>query len=318
VNPQNVRGPVLILLVSFLCASALSQDPSAPPAMPEAGSVFFQTRFASGQMQNDPAGSASPARQDTSSVKTARALKRFGKDQSDIYSAPFRVRNLKWDALVLAGTAGLIATDRQASRALPTTHLDLSRSLSNAGLVGTTAALGGLWIYGIKTHDEHASETGTLAVESLANTATVYALTQLVFGRERPAEGTGNGRFWIHNGLNSSFPSGHALFTWTMASVAAHQYPRPWVELLAYGTAATVSATRYTGRLHYPSDVVVGSLIGYLIGTHIFHAHRKSRSIQELAEQRARTEAAGNVRSNTTWRWKTSPLEAYRRKLRKR
>ena len=103
-----------------------------------------------------------------------------------------------------------------------------------------------------------------------------------------------------------------------MASVAAHQYPRPWVELLAYGTAATVSATRYTGRLHYPSDVVVGSLIGYLIGTHIFHAHRKSRSIQELAEQRARTEAAGNVRSNTAWRWKTSPLEAYRRKLRKR
>jgi hypothetical protein len=203
------------------------------------------------------------------------ALKRFGRDQGEIYSAPFRLRNLKWDALVLAGTAGLIAADRQASHALPTTHLDLSRNLSNAGLVGSAGAVGALWIYGVKTGDEHAKETGELALESLANTATVYTLTQFMFGRERPTEGTGNGRFWIHNGLNSSFPSGHALFTWTMASVVAHEYPRPWVELLAYGTAATVSATRYTGRLHYPSDIVVGSLIGYLVGTHIFHSHCK-------------------------------------------
>jgi membrane-associated phospholipid phosphatase len=58
-----------------------------------------------------------------------------------------------------------------------------------------------------------------------------------------------------------------------MASVIAREYPRPWVKWLAYGTATAVSVTRFTGREHFPSDVVVGSVIGYLIGRHIFKAH---------------------------------------------
>ncbi|PYX83805.1 MAG: hypothetical protein DMG70_08775 [Acidobacteria bacterium] len=273
-NSQELRGLVLSLLVPVLCTNAFSQNQSVTilPAMPGAVSAVFRGPSTSFPMPTGSVGAPSSAQPGTASAKLAGAVKRFGKDQADIYSAPFGLRNLKWDTLVLAGTAGLIATDRQASRALPTTHLDRSRNLSSAGLIGTAGTLGGLWIHGMKTDDEHAKETGELALESLANTATVYTLTQFIFGRERPAEGTGNGRFWTHNGLNSSFPSGHALFTWTLASVAAHEYARPWVEWLAYGTAATVSVTRYTGRLHYPSDVVVGSLIGYLVGTHIFQS----------------------------------------------
>src|SRR5207253_1448958 len=134
--PFRVRNLKWDALVLAGTAGLIATDRQASRALPTTHLDLSRSLSNAGLV-----GTASPARQDTSSVKTARALKRFGKDQSDIYSAPFRVRNLKWDALVLAGTAGLIATDRQASRALPTTHLDLSRSLSNAGLVGTTAAL---------------------------------------------------------------------------------------------------------------------------------------------------------------------------------
>jgi hypothetical protein len=218
---------------------------------------------------------APPSESQGQSGKLARAFERFGKDQAAIYSAPFRIRSLKWDALVMAATAGLIATDRKASRNLGTSNLDVSRALSNTGLAATSSALTGIWLYGVKTHDEHAQETGKLGLESVANTFTVYAVTQLLAGRERPLQGSGNGRFWTHNRLDSSFPSGHAMFTWSMASVAAHEYPRPWVALLAYGAATTVSATRYSARAHYPSDVFVGSLIGYLVGTHIFYSHCK-------------------------------------------
>jgi membrane-associated phospholipid phosphatase len=200
---------------------------------------------------------------------------RFGKDQKKIYSAPFRGPNLKWDALFLAGTGILIATDRQASRAMPGNHVDISRNISTAGLYGTSAAAGILWFTGLATHNDHARETGALSAEALANVAPVYVGLQLLTGRERPIEGTGNGRFWHNNALNSSFPSGHALFTWSMASVIAHEYPRPWVKWLAYGTATAVSLARFTGREHFPSDVAVGSLFGYLIGRHIFNAHCK-------------------------------------------
>jgi hypothetical protein len=49
----------------------------------------------------------------------------------------------------------------------------LSRNISNVGLIGTAAAVGGIWMSGIKTHDGHARETGILSWEAFANSATV-------------------------------------------------------------------------------------------------------------------------------------------------
>jgi len=201
----------------------------------------------------------------------SRSLKRGLQDQKQLYLAPFKRSNLKWDVLFVSGTAALLATDRQFSRALPTSHLDASRNLSNVCLDSTSAALIGLWAYGIKTKNRHAKETGELELETLANTFLVYTPMQFAAGRERPEEGTGNGRFWIHGGFNTSFPAGHPMFTWAMASVVAHEYPRTWVKLLAYGAATSVSAGRFLGREHFASDIFVGSLLGYWVGAHIFH-----------------------------------------------
>jgi membrane-associated phospholipid phosphatase len=110
-------------------------------------------------------------------------------------------------------------------------------------------------------------------LEALGNTLVVDAATQFISGRERPLEGSGHGRFRVNNALNSSFPSQHSGLTWSMASVLAHEYPQRWVQLLAYGTATTVSVTRVTGMNHFPADAVVGGVFGYFIGRHIFHAH---------------------------------------------
>ena len=63
------------------------------------------------------------------------------------------------------------------------------------------------------------------------------------------------------------------MFTWTMAAVIAHEYPRTWVKILAYTTAAVVSVARYTGREHFVSDRALGGFIGYFIGRHIFKMH---------------------------------------------
>jgi membrane-associated phospholipid phosphatase len=62
------------------------------------------------------------------------------------------------------------------------------------------------------------------------------------------------------------------MFTMTMATVLAHEYPKPWVKILAYGATAAVMAGRLLGRDHWASDVFVGPALGYLIGSHIFHS----------------------------------------------
>jgi membrane-associated phospholipid phosphatase len=179
---------------------------------------------------------------------------------------------VQWDLGFLALTGGLIASDRRVSGSLPSDHLSVSRGISNVGLYATTVTLGGLWLTGEATHDPHAREAGTLGAEGLANAAAVYAAMQLAAGRQRPLEGDGGGHFGRNNALSSSFPSGHAIFTWTEAGIIAHEYPKPWVQWLAYGTATAVSVTRFTGKEHFPADVVVGSAFGYLIGRHIFHS----------------------------------------------
>ncbi len=200
-----------------------------------------------------------------------RSLKRGLQDQKGLYLAPFKPSNLKWDALFLAGTGAFLATDRQIDRALPNTHVDLYRNMTNVSLDGTSATLIGLWAYGIKKKDEHAKETGELELETLANTFLIYTPMQFIAGRERPEEGTGNGRFGISRGFNTSFPAGHPMFTWAMATVVAKEYPKRWVKLLAYGAATSVSVGRFLGREHFASDVVVGSVLGYAIASHIFH-----------------------------------------------
>ncbi len=175
-----------------------------------------------------------------------RSVIRGLQDQKGLYLAPFKPSNLKWDVLFLAGTGALVATDRQSARALPNTHVDLYR-------------------------DEHAKETGELELETLANTFLIYTPMQFIGGRERPEEGTGNGRFGVSRGFNTSFPAGHPMFTWAMATVVAKEYPKPWVKLLAYGAATSVSVGRFLGREHFASDILVGSVLGYASAAHIFH-----------------------------------------------
>jgi hypothetical protein len=218
-----------------------------------------------------------------------RSLKRGLQDQKQLYSAPFKAPNLKWDIGFLAGSAALFATDMHIERAVPTTHLDVYHNISAVSLVGIGVTSGSLWAYGIKTDNEHAKETGELELETLANTFLIYAPMQLVAGRERPDEGRGGGRFLVQHSFNTSFPAGHPMFSWAMASVVAHEYPRPWVALLAYGAATSVSVSRIMGRNHFASDVFVGSALGYLIGSHIFHA-RCSPELSEDCQQKIRGE----------------------------
>ncbi len=201
------------------------------------------------------------------------SVTRILRDQEALYRAPFRRSSLKWDAIVLAGTGALIATDRHIERHLPGGNVDLYTNISNVTLGGTAAALAVAWGYGTKAHNDHLKELGLLEAEAVVNTFLIYTPMQFVAGRQRPGEGNGYGDFWRHHSVDTSFPAGHPMFTMAMASVVAQEYPKPWVEALAYGGAAAVMGGRLLGRDHWSSDVFVGSALGYFIGARIFHSH---------------------------------------------
>jgi membrane-associated phospholipid phosphatase len=268
-------GRLLILLL----ASTLQSTLAASQELPDAPSAVIRTSFYAARdlaTSADPPQSSASASPDSSRDKfLTRWVKRGLRDQADIYTAPLHRSGMKWTIGLPLVTAGLIAIDKHASGALPRNPSSASADISDVGLFATAGAVGVLLIDGKAQGDSHAFETGVLGAEAMANSGVVYAVLQLIAERERPLEGKGQGHFSQTSGLDNSFPSGHSIITWTAASSIAHEYPKPWVEWLAYGTAATVSVTRFTSLQHFPSDVVVGSTLGYLIGRHIFHAHCK-------------------------------------------
>ena len=58
-----------------------------------------------------------------------------------------------------------------------------------------------------------------------------------------------------------------------MASVLGDEYPGWLTRTAVYGLATGVSFSRVFAEQHFPSDVVVGSAAGWLIGHYVYRAH---------------------------------------------
>ena len=122
-------------------------------------------------------------------------------------------------------------------------------------------------------HDyPRAHETGLLSGEALINSYAVVEAFKFAFARERPTATDGQGRFF-QTVSNASFPSTHSTLGWTIAPVIAHEYPGWLSQTLAYSGATAISVSRVAGRQHFPSDVVAGAAIGWLIGRQVYRAH---------------------------------------------
>jgi membrane-associated phospholipid phosphatase len=131
-------------------------------------------------------------------------------------------------------TLGLIAADGHIMRQVPQSGdtLAAGRWGSRPGAPYTLLPLSaGFYLLGSGTHRPRLRETGLLGMEALAGSTIVGAVVKAATIRERPLEGNGEGRFWQGSGRlwngGSSFPSGHAIDSWALAWVVAHEYPCP-------------------------------------------------------------------------------------------
>ena len=210
-------------------------------------------------------------------------VQHLAEDQKTFWTAPFRLHKQDAKTIVpfLGFTGALMVGDSWISKQLPDSPgaVQRSRSISNYGiysLVGGTAAL---YLWGHIRHDDHKSETGLLAAEAAINSTAVTYAFKTFAGRERPLQGNGSGAFF--SGGNS-FPSEHAAMAWSIASVVAHEYPGWLPKLLAYGAATGISVSRISGKEHFPSDIVIGSALGWYMGRQIYRA-RHDRTLSGAA-----------------------------------
>ncbi len=283
-NQSTLQSALASLVISLFSVAAAGQELSTNPVLittPQVRGTALAPNFrvAAFRMET-PESDEDSAAPDTSSSSSSepkqgfmkRSIDRIAADQKRLYLAPFEPHNLKWDALVLVGTGAFLAADRHIENNVPNSHFTLYQATSDIAIAGLATSLAGVYIYGFKTEHRHARETGELELETLINTFLIYTPMQLIAGRQRPGEGNGHGDFFKHHAVDTSFPGGHAMFTWAMASVLADEYPKPWARVLSYGAAFTVTFSRFMARDHWSSDMFLGTALGLAIAENTFHA----------------------------------------------
>ena len=204
-------------------------------------------------------------------------------DQRGIWTAPARLRGRKLLWLVPLATATTLALvyDARAMNALgpSTTRVRVSNDFTHLGSGYVLAgAAGATYLLGKLEHHEGPREAGILALESLADASMVVEGLKLATNRQRPYVPPGTGKFWPDDtdvySFSSSFPSGHAAAGFAFARVMVEETPgHRWLHVLFYGLATSVAMARVTGENHFPSDALVGSVIGYSIGGYVYHHH---------------------------------------------
>jgi hypothetical protein len=203
------------------------------------------------------------------------------RDQGAIWTSPVRIRSreLKYLIPLTLATTVAITTDHEAMTEVVSQDPDFNDKNVTASngltgiLLGTPAVL---FFAGQFRGDPHARETGILAGEALLNGLAVEQGVKLMTWRERPKVDDSKGKFFQGDvGIDSSFPSSHSVLAWSSAAVIADEYPSRMVQFTVYTLATGVSLTRVLGQQHFPSDVLVGSALGWMVGHYVFKKHHR-------------------------------------------
>jgi len=212
--------------------------------------------------------------QDSSGI--VDVTKQFIQDQGALWTSPLHVKrsNMKWLVPLGVGAVALLRTDRSISGEVRENEgiRTPSRIVSQAGsfpLVVTPAAL---MVVGRLSHNERTVHAGSVGLQAFLQSEIIVQTLKLATNRERPNKYQGDGGFWDGG---KSFPSGHAISTWAFAAAMADQYPeKRWIRISGYGVATAVSLSRVGGLNHFPSDVLIGSSLGWLVGHYVSHRHK--------------------------------------------
>ena len=185
-------------------------------------------------------------------------------------------KDAKWWIGFGALAATLIATDRYTSNIFENSPSQIAwgKHLSQLAASYTLVpVVAGFYGYGVLRDDSKAREVGVLGAEALLDSLIVMQILKPIGGRIRP-DSRGEKSQFFDGG--DSFPSGHAIASWSLASVIAHEYGHghgKLVPLLAYALASAASTARFAAQRHDASDIVARGAMGWFVGRYVYQTH---------------------------------------------
>jgi membrane-associated phospholipid phosphatase len=277
VTPKRPFLPLIFAASLLLPQSSFAQNAAGSPENTVSSSSSLPDAPEPQHMPAAPANPA-PAARPPAEVTLSGTPKRLLRDQAAIWTSPLRLQPKDAYWLVPYGTATglLMATDQHTmTHAIHINPSDQNKAntVSNGALVGIAAIPAGSYIWSLFNNTPQAREMGLLTGEAVVNSLAVNEALKIALRRDRPLVNNAAGDFFSSKWSDGSFPSNHSIVAWSMASVIASEYPGWLTRAAVYSLAGTVSVSRVLSYQHFPSDVLVGSVTGWLIGRYVYHAH---------------------------------------------
>lgn len=157
---------------------------------------------------------------------------------------------------------------------------------------GAFAIGGALYLGGRLSHNERMADLGLHGTEAIVVGLAGTSLLKGMFGRARPYMDTTDPRNFKflrgfqRSGDYSSFPSGHTLVGFAVASAVTAETRRWWphstwyIAPVMYGGASMIGLSRMYNNKHWASDVMMGAAIGTFAGSKVVryhHSHPRNR-----------------------------------------
>ncbi|HEX4577207.1 MAG TPA: capsule assembly Wzi family protein [Edaphobacter sp.] len=273
---------ILLLATGRLCSAQTSAQTSVQTAIPELATASVATPTSTSlpdapEPQNSPtSGPVLPPK--PAPITFLGTPKRILLDQKAIWTSPLHLKpvDAMWLLPLGAVTGTLIGSDQHTMNDL--IHINANdqkhfKTLSDAGVAAIGALPASMYLWSLNHYAPQARETGLLSGEALVDSLAFSEAIQLVTLRDRPSVNHAKGSFFSSKPLDGSFPSNHSAAAWSMAAVLGDEYPGWLMRTTVYGLATTVSVSRVLAEQHFPSDVLIGSAAGWLIGHYVYRAH---------------------------------------------
>lgn len=150
-------------------------------------------------------------------------------------------------------------------------------------IMTSITALGNMGIFWILliliflTTKEYKKIGKIMIVSLIINTIIVNLLIKPLFDRTRPFEIVEGIRLLVLKPTDPSFPSGHSAISFCMLTVILLFSKSNVINVMATVLAFLIAFSRLYLYVHYPSDVVVGSIIGVIcaiFGIKLYYSKR--------------------------------------------
>lgn len=129
--------------------------------------------------------------------------------------------------------------------------------------------MGGFYLPGLIFDLPEVRRAGRYVAQTILYSAAIGALLKSMLGRARPFVGDGSTRFagpWQTDNAWMSMPSGHTIVAFSIASSLSATFDRPWLTAILYTAASSTAIGRIYFEQHWPSDVLLATLISSAIG----------------------------------------------------